>query len=125
MHGGAPCRVWAVTSPVDQQQLLATVRDPSAMELSIEQVDLAWRKQHCTNGSTDGLDECSTGQCLADDSQQEQMYSNATALPCELSQSIGLLPIPVIRTNHLPSQVKNLLKAAQEAFTDSRLIRSV
>lgn len=113
-----------MTTPVDQRQLLATVRDPSAMELSVEQVDMVWRKQHCTVGTTEGLEECSTGQCLADNSQQEPVYSNATALPCDLEQSVGLLPIPVIRTNHLLSQVKNLLKAAQEAFTDSRLIRA-
>lgn len=52
VHGGKPCRIWALTTTVDQQQLLATVRDPSAMEMGVDQVDLDWWKEHCGNTSS-------------------------------------------------------------------------
>jgi hypothetical protein len=62
-HGGKSCKIWALTTPVDQQQLLATVRDPSAMEMGVEQLDVGWWGQHCqsvTDYSSNDSDSNST-----------------------------------------------------------------
>jgi hypothetical protein len=138
VHGGGPCRVWALTTPVDQQQLLATVRDPSAMEMGIDQVDLGWWEQHCADGSSSsssssgnepgatstegGSDPAQqSGQCSAEGEEggscgvgvdDDGGYSNATALPCDVDAAAGLLPIPVVRTKQLPSQVREGARTA-------------
>lgn len=147
-HGGSSCKVWALTMPVDQQQLLAVVGDPSAMQMDVGQVDLAWHQQHCSFeegfGSADdtpgpstaaGEDEASAGGdgggqcsaaapaegegCAGQQDVSAPQHSNATALPCDFVEAVGVVPIPVIRTNLLPAQVKTLLHAAREAFAAS------
>lgn len=158
VHGGGPCRVWALTTPVGQQQLLATVRDPSAMEMGVDQVDLGWWEQHCADSSSSSSSDSSSsssggttegepgaqpstegasdqdqqqGQCSADGTEggscdaggDDAAYSKATALPCDVDAAAGLLPIPVIRTTHLPVQVKQLLAAAQQVFATSQKIK--
>lgn len=145
VHGGGPCRVWALTTPVDQQQLLTTVRDPSAMEMGIDQVDLDWWEQHCADSSssstsaegepgatsTEGGSDHQQGQCSAEEEEggscgvggDDGGYSNATALPCDVDAAAGLLPIPVLRTKRTPAQVKRLLSAAQRVFATSQKIK--
>lgn len=143
-----PCRIWALSTAVDQTQLLATVRDPSAMEFDVGQLDLQWAQTHCrttsdnsdTSSSASGSDSegrdvaeggggAELGQCSVGEDGQQQCgqeravkYSNATALPCDLDKAAGVLPIPVIRTSKLPAQVKRSLQAAQTAFELSKKI---
>lgn len=51
LHGGATCVIFGVTTPVDQQQLVASVRDVTMMEFESSKVDLVWQERHCGSGS--------------------------------------------------------------------------
>lgn len=47
VHGGSTCKVYGITTPVNQQQLAASVRDVTMMEFGESAVDLLWQRQHC------------------------------------------------------------------------------
>lgn len=135
-----PCRIWGLTTPVDQQQLLASVKDPSAMEMTTQQVDLEWRVQHC-NTTSSSHSSCGSGQVSSAEGGGSELgqcsfetgsegdgavggssHSTATVLPCDLAAAVGVLPIPVLRTRHLPAQVKRLLQAGQKAFKAASML---
>lgn len=52
VHGSNTCVLFGITTPVDQQQLLASVRDATKMEFEGHQVDLKWQALHCSIDET-------------------------------------------------------------------------
>jgi hypothetical protein len=109
------CKVWGATTPVNQQQLVPSVRDVTAMQFEPDKVDLAWQEQHCgpgrggVGGEIDGESD--------DDSKQRPW--NATTLACDLEKSAGLLPIPVIALQQLPAQVQQMLDRTYTTFLET------
>ncbi|WIA34715.1 hypothetical protein OEZ86_013026 [Tetradesmus obliquus] len=106
------CKVWGATTPVDQQQLLPSVRDVTAMQFEPDKVDMAWQEQHCGPGHFDFAGE-------SGDEDSQQQHWHATMLECDLDKSTGLLPIPVIALQHLPVQVQQMLEATHTTFLDT------
>jgi hypothetical protein len=115
IHGGKTCQIWGFTTPLDQAQLLATVAEPSAMEMALQQLDTAWPERHCSGV---GVDASTNGQCALAESEG----GATTVLPCDLDAAAGALPIPVLTAEQLPQQVRVMLAAAQEAFEASRVL---
>ncbi|KAF6265742.1 mannosyltransferase putative-domain-containing protein [Scenedesmus sp. NREL 46B-D3] len=130
-HNRQGCKVWGATTPVDQEQLLPSVRDVTAMQLEPHRVDLVWQEQHCGSGlgpsagqadvvydrRADGGD--GSKQQLSNGSKQQ--VSNNTMLACDLTKSAGLLPIPVIALRRLPAQVQQMLDITYSTFLDTVL----
>eukprot|EP00775_Hariotina_reticulata_P003922 gene3922-4176_t len=48
---GQSCIIWGVTTPVDQEQLLASVLDPTNMRFQPSKLDLKWQDNHCFRGA--------------------------------------------------------------------------
>jgi hypothetical protein len=48
---GQSCLIWGVTGPVDQEQLLASVVDPTEMQFQPSKLDLKWQDKHCFKGA--------------------------------------------------------------------------
>ena len=104
------------------------------MELDVSQVDVKWQSQHCrmlggeassskqgAGGPAEG-GRCSVEKGACEEGLSDTVNGNATALHCDFGKAVGVVPIPVVRTKHLPEQVKQLLQAAQEAFAASKQI---
>lgn len=164
VHGGSTCVIFGITTPVDQQQLVASVPDVTMMEFGIHNLDLSWQKRHCCGdvqytiaGGSCSMQGASTGATAAaadttvaggagmqENNQSDQSVDSsaekrqtcgssssaimalghlsgrtATTLACDLQDSIGKLPIPVISADKLPQQVQDLTELTYELFLDS------
>jgi hypothetical protein len=137
MRDGQGCTVNALTMPVDQVQLLASVVDPTNMTLAADKVDKRWQEQHCWNssqlsaaaeGTTPGAAAAGAGGCAAGtdskdllSARQECSSSSSTPLgplhlPCDASASVGLQPIPVVEASRLPPALLAVLERSQQLF---------
>jgi hypothetical protein len=115
-NGRQGCKVWGATTPVDQGQLVPSVRDVTAMQFEPDKVDLAWQEQHCGPGHGVVGDDSNDN---SKQQQQQQQQWNATTVACDLEKSTGLLPIPVIALQRVPKQVQQMLDITYSMFLDS------
>jgi hypothetical protein len=120
-HNREGCKVWGATTPVNQDQLKASVRDVTAMQFELGNVDLVWQETHCGPefGAVDDLagDGDDVDAPVHDRSKQDRQ--NGTIVACELDKSAGLLPIPVVAVQRLPEQVQEMLRVTHITFLES------
>jgi hypothetical protein len=117
-HDRDGCKVRGATAPVNQEQLVASVRDVTAMQFEPDKIDLVWQEQHCGAGFGRVAEQAGVGAAVdaAVDDESKQHWQNATVVACDMDKSIGLLPIPVIALQWLPQQVQEMLHVTYTTF---------
>jgi hypothetical protein len=115
------CKVWGATTPVNQDQLVASVRDVTAMQFEPSKVDLVWQEKHCGPGIGSVADQAGVGDAVDApvDDKSKQYRHNVTVVTCDIDETAGILPIPVIEVQRLPEQVQQMLHVTYTTFLDT------